>query len=750
VNARRLLVLIVLCVAVLPASSATASFPGAVGRVVFTSDRTGSSEIYSAAADGTDVKRLTWNDGSLDPAWSPDGSRIAYDGGYQGRLRLFVMNQDGSDQHLVSPSPDVSSSTVDDVHPAWSPDGTQLAFASTRPTGAAWHVWVMNADGTNLRELPDLPGDVLSNPDWSPDGTRIAVSDGSGSLVVINADGTNERRLTTPPTLLYDESPDWSPDGNSLAFSERTFDGTSSALFVINVDGSGQRQLTSGVYADYRPSWSPDGTSIVFDRRAVANGSRQLYTVAAGGAAPAQLLGSAGNDMAPNWGSSTISPVESPPQQPLVEISSPADGGGYVPGIAIGVAYRCTSLVSFIVSCSGSQPFGAVIDTSFAGVHQFTVTGTDAEGRQTTATVSYFVPDLTPTQPPHVQIFTPAAAGVYVPGNGDRVFYACTSDFSVVVTCTGSQPFGAIIDTSFAGVHQFTVTATDLGGRQTTATVSYTVPDLTPPTVEFRTPADGGTYDFGANATVGYACSDGQGGSGILYCVGAMENGAPLDTSRIGTFTFAVTAVDKAFNVVTATATYSVVDRTPPSVTITTPSVQAVYKQDQIVGADYICTDRSGGSDIISCSGNVPSGAVIDTSTVGAHTFTVTAIKAAHNTTTASRGYTVLYDFSGFSAPVVAFPTVNAVKAGEGVPLKFSLHGNRGNDIFAPALPTWTPCATSPSTSAIASGALSYNTSLDRYTYLVATDKSWAGTCKDLTVTLRDGTTHSARFTFGK
>jgi Tol biopolymer transport system component len=663
VNARRLLVLIALCVALVPASSATATYPGAVGRIVFTSDRAGSStsELYSAAADGTDVKRLTWTDGfEQDPAWSPDGSRIAYESSEQGRYRLFVMNQDGSDQHLVSPD---AISLVVDWQPAWSPDGTQIAFASTRPTGGAWHIWVMNTDGTNLHQLP---GNMSQHPAWSPDGLRIAGDDGTGPLYVINADGTNERRLTTPPEGRYDEAPDWSPDGTSIVFSERTFDGTSSALYAIDAGGSGEQQLTSGAYADYEPSWSPDGTRVVFTRRASPGGYFQLYTVAAGGGAATQLLGSGRNDMGPGWGSSTVSPTPSPPQAP------------------------------------------------------------------------------------RVQIFSPTVTGLYFPGTTDHVFYTCTSDISFVVSCIGSQPFGAIVDTSFAGLHQFSVTATDLEGRQTTATVSYTVLDFTPPTIQLRTPVDGGTYDVGEDATVDFACSDGVGGSGIRYCAGTRPNGAPLDTTHVGSFTFQVTALDGANNIATATATYRVLDRTPPSITFTTPADQAVYTQNQVVAADYTCTDEPDGSGLASCNGDVASGAAIDTSTVGDHTFTVTAADGAHNAASASRGYTVIYDFSGFFSPVTVFPTANSAKAGQGIPLKFSLYGNRGSDLFAPDSPAWAPCDSPTAGSTVVSGTLSYNASLDRYTFLAATDKAWAGTCKDGIVTRRDGTTHRARFAFGK
>jgi hypothetical protein len=110
----------------------------------------------------------------------------------------------------------------------------------------------------------------------------------------------------------------------------------------------------------------------------------------------------------------------------------------------------------------------------------------------------------------------------------------------------------------------------------------------------------------------------------------------------------------------------------------------------------------------------------------------------------------VVYGFSGFFQPVAAFPTANPVKAGEAIPLKFSLHGNRGNDVLVASSSTWTSCDSSAASATTATGGLSYNASLDRYTFLATTNKAWAGTCADLTLSLRDGTTHQARFTFGK
>jgi hypothetical protein len=227
-----------------------------------------------------------------------------------------------------------------------------------------------------------------------------------------------------------------------------------------------------------------------------------------------------------------------------------------------------------------------------------------------------------------------------------------------------------------------------------------------------------------------------------------VPDGFRLDTSHVGTYTFRVSAADEAGNTASATSTYQVVDRTPPSIAITIPADHAIFTLGQYVPADYTCFDQAGGSGLASCVGPVAAGAALDTASVGDKTFAVTASDGAGNVAHASRSYSVVYDFSGFFAPVsAAYPATNPLPAGEGIPLKFQLHGNQGLDVVVAASTVWTPCGGGDTTPA--RGALSYNVPNDRYTYFVATDKAWKGTCRDLVLTLRDGTTHRARIAFG-
>src|SRR5919204_584358 len=302
------------------------------------------------------------------------------------------------------------------------------------------------------------------------------------------------------------------------------------------------------------------------------------------------------------------------------------------------------------------------------------------------------------------------------------------------------------------GTHKLTVTATDLEGRQSVASVSYTifgesVFDQTAPTIALDTPADGATYALGESVTVHYSCADEDGGSGLASCNGTVPDGVPLDTSRVGNFGFTVSAVDQAGNRATATSSYHVVDRTPPTISIASPGDHAVYTLGQSVLADYTCADQPGGSGLASCAGPIADSAAIDTSRVGDKTFTVTATDQAGNVAHASRSYSVVYDFSGFFAPVTAaYPATNSLRAGDAIPLKFRLQGNQGLDVLAAGSPVWAPCGGGGTTPV--RGTLSYNASNDRYTYLVTTDKAWSRTCRDLVLTLRDGTSHRARIAF--
>lgn len=192
-------------------------------------------------------------------------------------------------------------------------------------------------------------------------------------------------------------------------------------------------------------------------------------------------------------------------------------------------------------------------------------------------------------------------------------------------------------------------------------------------------------------------------------------------------------------------------DTTAPTVSIVTPDDGAVFGLGEVVLADYSCTDEVDPSP--TCIGTVAAGAALNTSTVGTHTLSVTATDSAGNAVTVTRDYTVAYSFAGFGAPIA---DVNDVKAGRSVPVKWNLTDASGTPISDPSSfesLTSRPvgCEQGPGETVVepAAGAsgLQY-LDLGDWQYNWKTSKSYAGTCREMVLTLADGTTHSAMFRF--
>jgi Tol biopolymer transport system component len=252
---------------------AGAAFPGENGRIAFTENPFGISkdnEIYTILPDGSDRRQLTsTTDGASNPAWSADGTKIAFNCVHGFTFEICTMNADGSGLRQLTPT-----DGLDGSQPVWSPDGTRIAFLTNRD------IYVMNADGSGVSRLTN-DANIEFAPAWSPDGTKIAferqydTQQPLSDIWVMNAsDGTSQVNLTANSASPFEFNPDWSPDGTKIVFVGAYGSAPNTELYTMDASGSPPSALTNtpGVL-ESEPVWSPDGTEIMFTAYDIPFGS---------------------------------------------------------------------------------------------------------------------------------------------------------------------------------------------------------------------------------------------------------------------------------------------------------------------------------------------------------------------------------------------------------------------------------------------------------------------------------------------
>ena len=219
--------------------------------------------------------------------------------------------------------------------------------------------------------------------------------------------------------------------------------------------------------------------------------------------------------------------------------------------------------------CAGDIPQGELLDTSSVGNHSFTVTAEDQAGNSSTKTVSYEVLASGDTDAPQIWISQPSDGDSYEVGQVVLASYSCDDlGGSGLATCEGPVASEEPLDTATAGTHTFKVTASDHAGNTSSLSVSYLVRDPSPPPADvyapypvIRAPLFKQRYATGSHVEVDYECLDvGPSPSGIASCTGSLVDGATLDTTTPGTYSFAVIATDRAGNSSSRTVTYEVID----------------------------------------------------------------------------------------------------------------------------------------------------------------------------------------------
>jgi 6-phosphogluconolactonase (cycloisomerase 2 family) len=495
-----------------------------------------SPSAYVYATSRAQTVRLYTADeaGLLADLWPPDvtaGSTSTWATVSPDDHSLYVVNQTSAtvSQYDIQTDGTLAPKASPTVPTGRSPLGMAIA-----PDGR--HVYVANQGAANVSVYAVDAAGTLTPVSTAPAGNapgQIAITpDGAHAYVTNFSDGSVSQ---------YDVD---ATDG-SLTAAGTVATLTSPAGIAVSPEGDSVYVADQGSAAISQYSVGSDGALSPKDPETVPAGTQ-----------PREVLAVDSSVYVSNLADGTISQYEARadgtlrPKAPAA-VEAPASPTG----LAASPDGRSVYVAGFADSVIGQYDVRA--DGALSAMEPFTA---QADFRPSALAVAR-PPDL---EAPTVDLRTPKDGAQYTVGARVEADYSCADEGgSGLKSCTGDVADGEPIDTATAGDRDFTVTARDGAGHETTVTHSYTVVepprDDQAPTIGLRAPADGARYDLDEPVTADYSCAD-EGGSGLESCTGDVADGDAIDTATAGEHTFSVVARDGEGNETTVSHSYTVAD----------------------------------------------------------------------------------------------------------------------------------------------------------------------------------------------